>query len=228
MKGKRKGKGQGDPGAAMAYMRRLHGSDPPVMFFSALGFLTSLFTIGAAWNAEGAASAGFLAIVHLILVLPFLLLLKQDEEDDEPMTLGDLLIMGLGLIPAALLSFTCSLAAILPALGVLFDGPASSWVSAGGWAFLCGLMALGWATAEEGAKAALQNAFVLGLIAMVILGGLVTLGDLLIMGLGGWVGVHSYYADLHMPLVISLWAILSGGITTKMNMDLYTWRTGRD
>lgn len=27
MKGKRKGKGQADPGAAMAYMRRLHG-DP--------------------------------------------------------------------------------------------------------------------------------------------------------------------------------------------------------
>ena len=27
-KAKRKGKGQGDPGAAMAYLRRLHGSDP--------------------------------------------------------------------------------------------------------------------------------------------------------------------------------------------------------
>lgn len=28
-KGKRKGKGKGDPGAAMAYMRRLHGDPDP-------------------------------------------------------------------------------------------------------------------------------------------------------------------------------------------------------
>lgn len=195
----------------------------PVMFFSALGFLTSLFTIGAAWNDDGAASAGVLAIIHLSLVLPFLLLVKQAGEDDEPMTLGEMLIMGLGLIPAVLLSFTCSLAAILPALGVLFDGPASSWVSAGGWAVLCGMMALGWATAEKGAKEALQNAFALGMMAMVALGGLVTLGDVFITAQG----VHSYYADLHMHLVISLWAILTVGIFTKMNMESYYWRTGR-
>ena len=47
---RRKGKGQGDPGAAMAYLRRLHGSDPDPAPVTGYGLLTAYPLVSWLWR----------------------------------------------------------------------------------------------------------------------------------------------------------------------------------